>query len=126
MSEDNPQNDVPSGDAPKAGGNGEKPDGYVGLDSYRKAVDEAKSAKRRAQELQAKVNEFEQINKQTQEDKLLEEKRFSEVIDQLKQENQDLKGQVDTHVCAGKIHVVAPGHALYGYVRGIDHPGPRN
>lgn len=97
MPEETNQNNVPGGDSAEGGAEGQKTD-FVGRDSYVKAVDEAKSAKRRAAEAQARANELEAKFREQEEQKMLEEKNYSDLIERLKGENQQLSEQVQNHV----------------------------
>lgn len=73
MSQDN-QSQGSGGTDPKAGGDG-SPE-LVSRDSLVKAVDEAKSAKRRLAEANAKLAEYDSQIKEQKEAKLLEEKKL--------------------------------------------------
>lgn len=77
---------------------GESKPGFVSHDSYVKAVDEAKSAKKRLADVNARLTEIENQEKQRKEQLLIDEKNYTEVISQKNAEIDRLAGEVNTHV----------------------------
>jgi hypothetical protein len=94
--ENNPNPNDSSGVKAEASGDGKS--GFVRHDSYVKAVDEAKSAKRRLADANARLAEFEVQEKQRKEQTLLDEKNFTELIAQKNAEIERLTGEVGNHV----------------------------
>lgn len=90
-----PTSNSPGGTTPAAGGSGEG-DGtpqHVSFETYKRSVDAEKNAKRLLQETQEKLLVFENTQREIEQKKLLEEKRFTEVIDTLTKEKQQLLDQ---------------------------------
>lgn len=96
MSEDN-QDNVPSGDTQPASGDVGKKD-FVSHDSYVKAVGEAKRAKQKLAEANARLAEFDEQVKQQKEAKLLEEKNFTELLGQKNAEIERLSAENQSHI----------------------------
>lgn len=97
MSEDN-QPEVSSGDTPKAASGEAGKKDYVSHDSYVKAVGEAKRAKQKLAEANARLAEFDEQVKQQKEAKLLEEKNFTELLGQKNAEIDRLTAENNSHV----------------------------
>ena len=102
MSESTNQN-VPGGDETNAGSEGSKQNtdsnsDVVPYSSHVKVIDEAKAAKRKAQELQARLAEYEAKAKEIEESKLLEEKNYTELITKYKSDNERLMNEVQSHL----------------------------
>jgi hypothetical protein len=96
MSEDNSNPNGSSGSDTEA--SGESKPGFVKHDSYVKAVNEAKSAKARLADANARLAEIETQEKARQEQILLDEKNYTEIIAQKNAEIEKLSGEVNTHV----------------------------
>jgi hypothetical protein len=91
MEETNQQHGV--GDTnPNGGAEGKKQDDFVSREAYERAIDEVKTFKAKYREESAKNNEFESQRKQAEEQKLLEEKKYLELIENLKREKEQLTG----------------------------------
>lgn len=95
MSGDN-QSNVSGGNDPQASGEGAKD--FVSHDSYVKAVGEAKRAKEKLAEANARLQEVDQLIKQQKEAKLLEEKNFTELLSQKNSEIERLVAENQNHV----------------------------
>lgn len=65
--------------------------------SYVKAVDEAKNAKAKMREMAAELNEFRVQSERVAEEKLLEEKNFTELFEQQKMQIEALTSQNEAH-----------------------------
>jgi len=94
MSEDNQPN-VSGGNDPEASGKGKD---LVSHDSYVKAVDEAKRAKEKLAQANARLQEVDELIKQQNEKKLLEEKNFTELLSQKNSEIERLMHENQSHV----------------------------
>ena len=95
MSEDN-QSQGSSGTPPDASGNGGKD--FVSHDSYVKAVNEAKNAKAKMREMDARLQEYDELMKSQKEAKLLEEKNFTELLSQKNSEIERLSAENQSHI----------------------------
>lgn len=83
--------EVPSGNDPLASGEGgEEASKSVSRETYLKTVDEAKTAKQKLRESNERLLVFETQQKALEEQKLLDEKKHVEYIDQLKREKAEL------------------------------------
>ena len=71
---------------------------FVSHDSYVKAVGEAKRAKEKLAEANARLQEVDQLIKQQKEAKLLEEKNFTELLSQKNSEIERLVAENQNHV----------------------------
>jgi len=80
-----------------AGGVGETNTQTVSYDTYTKTLGEAKAAKTKLNEALEKLAHFETNEKSANEKKLLDEKNFAEVIENLKREKAELTDEVQTH-----------------------------
>ena len=97
MMEDTPKNDSGGVDT-DSGALGSKDSGFVGKPTYDRAIDEIKNFKGKYREAQAELNEYKVKEQQLTEQKLLDEKRHLEVIEQLKSQNESLSKEVTSHV----------------------------
>jgi hypothetical protein len=88
-------NQVPGGDPSNAGGDGkngdqnQKPDNKVDYETYKKTVDQLKDKA-------AKLAAFEEQQKKAEEQKLLETNQHLTVIEQLKKQNEELNGKIQS------------------------------
>ena len=96
MGEDNSNLNSPSGTNPDAGSEGKSD--FVPYGSHVKVIDEAKTAKRKLADANARLAEIDAQNKLQNEKMLLEEKNFTELLTQKNSEIERLSGEVSDHV----------------------------
>ena len=98
MSEENhPKAPVES--SPKGGAEGENGStDYVKHSTYVGVIDEVKNVKSKLKGALAELNEYRVKEQQLQEQKMIEEKKYLEVIESLKAEKERLAGEVNTHL----------------------------
>lgn len=89
MEENTPNQPVGDGQ-PQGGAEGKNQD-FVSREAYERAIDEVKQVKNKYRDASAKLNEFELIQKQAEEQKLLDEKNYLELIENLKVEKTNLE-----------------------------------
>ena len=85
-------------DDPQGGAEGDKKTDYVKHSSYVQAIDEVKSVKGKLKGALAELNEYKVKEQQQKEQKLLDEQKHLEVIEQLKKQNDELIAQNSSHV----------------------------
>lgn len=90
MSEEGNVGDIPT---EQASGGGEKGD-FVGRKAYEKSVAAEKNLRSSNRELSARLAEYEAKEKAAAEQQMMEEKKFSEIIDQQKARISELEGTV--------------------------------
>jgi len=96
MSED-PENTVPGGNEPQSPV-GEGKSDFVSKDFADKVLTEKKNFQRKYTEAMAELNEFRSQQKAQAEQKMLEEKKFSELIDQQKSRISELESLNSQHL----------------------------
>lgn len=88
----------PGGIVPDAGGDGKNGDDqgskFVSREAYERTVDKEKALKQQLRETNERLAKFEQQQKAIEEQKLLEQNQHLTVIEQLKKENEALKGNL--------------------------------
>ncbi len=89
MSEHTPEN--PSGNSPKARGDGEGKPESVSYETYKKTVEAERSLRQKLKEREEKLLEFENEKRSIEEQKLLDEKKHVEFIENLKRQNAELE-----------------------------------
>lgn len=91
-------NEVPGGDPSNAGGdgNGEQVLDKVDYRTYKKTLDQEKNLKKQLQETNARLAEFEAKQKAAEEQKLLEANQHLDVINNLKKQNEELTGKLQS------------------------------
>ena len=92
----NEANQVPGGDPSEAGGNGNGGSGTVSHETYKRTVDSEKALKKALADSNARIAAFEQQQKSIEETKLLETNQHLTVIENLKKENESLKGNLES------------------------------
>ena len=93
---DVPTNDQPSGSDHKASGDNQESDNFVKYDTYSRVLGEAKTFKSKYRDALAELNDYKQKEQSLAEEKMLEEKKYSELIETLKTQNQQLASRVDS------------------------------
>lgn len=73
-------------------------DGYVKYDTYSRVLDKVKSFQSKYRDAFSELTEYKEREKALADEKMLEEKKFAELIDQLKEQNLNLQRENETHL----------------------------